>query len=111
MPESAEDALKREMREELHLEVEIDRLIWTLENFFVYRGEPHREIGLYFLMNLPQDSELYNADSVVQTEDELGTKLRHIWQPLDSLKKLDIKPTFLYDVLPAIPDVPNYIVH
>jgi 8-oxo-dGTP pyrophosphatase MutT (NUDIX family) len=85
MPESAEDALRREMREELHL------------------GGRNRPVA--------QDSELYKSDSVVQTEYELGTKLRHIWQPLNSLKRLDIKPTFLYDVLPAIPNVPNYIVH
>ena len=111
MPESAADALRREMREELHLEIEVERLLWTLENFFVYRSEPNREIGLYFLMNLPRDSDLYNADGVVQTEDERGMKPWNRWQSLDSLRELDIKPTFLYDVLPAMPDAPNYIVH
>ena len=111
MAESAEDALRREMREELHLEVEVERLLWTLENFFVYRTEPNREMGLYFLMNLPTDSDLYNTDSVAQTEDERGMKLWHRWQPLESLRELDIKPTFLYDVLPALPDAPSYIVH
>ena len=111
MPESAEDALKREMREELHVKIEVERLLWTLENFFVYRSEPNREIGLYFLMSLPQNSDLYNADGVAQAEDERGMKLWNRWQPLDSLRELDIKPAFLYDVLPAIPNVPNYIVH
>ncbi|MCH8309897.1 MAG: NUDIX hydrolase [Chloroflexi bacterium] len=111
MPESAEDALKREMREELHVKIEVERLLWTLENFFVYRSEPNREIGLYFLMSLPQNSDLCNADGVAQAEDERGMKLWNRWQSLDSLRELDIKPAFLYDVLPAIPNVPNYIVH
>ena len=84
------------MREELRLEVEVEGLLWDLENF---------------LMNLLAGSDLYNAKGVIQTQDELGTKLRHRWQPLDSLRGLDIKPTFLYDVLPELPDVPNYIVH
>ena len=111
MPESAQDAPKREMREELKMELEIERLLWTQENFFVYRSERNREIDLYFFMNLPKDSELHNADGILQTEDERGMKLWHRWQPLDSLRALDIKPTFLYDVFPAIPDGPNYIVH
>jgi len=111
MQESAEDALRREMREELKLEIEVERLLWTLEIFFVYRSESNREIGLYFLMKLPRDSDLYNSDGVVQTEDERGMKLWNRWQSLDSLRELDIKPAFLYDVLLAMPDVPNYIVH
>jgi 8-oxo-dGTP pyrophosphatase MutT (NUDIX family) len=111
MLESAEDALRREMREELRLEVEVEGLLWELENFFVYRTVPNREMGLYFLMNVPSGSDLYNAKGVIQTQDELGTKLRHRWQLLDSLRDLDIKPTFLYDVLPELPGVPNYIVH
>ena len=111
MLESAEDALRREMREELRLEVEVEGLLWELENFFVYRTVPNREMGLYFLMNVPSGSDLYNAKGVIQTQDELGTKLRHRWQPLDSSRDLDIKPKSLYGVLPELPDVPNYIVH
>ena len=111
MLESAEDALRREMREELRLEVEVEGLFWDLENFFVYRTVSNSEMGLYFLMNVPSGSDLYNAKGVIQTQDELGTKLRHRWQPLDSLRDLDIKPKSLYGVLPELPDVPNYIVH
>ena len=99
------------MREELRLEVEVEGLLWNLENFFVYRAVPNREMGLYCLMSLPAGSDLSNAKGVIQTQDELGTKLWHRWQPLDSLRDLDIKPKFRYDVLPELPDVPNYIVH
>ncbi|HCH09123.1 MAG TPA: hypothetical protein DEW32_07995, partial [Dehalococcoidia bacterium] len=76
-------------------------------NFFVYRTVSNSEMGLYFLMNLPSGSDLYNAKGVIQTQDELGTKLRHRWQPLDSSRDLDIKPKSLYGVLPELPDVPN----
>lgn len=34
--EAAEQTLLREMREELDVEVEIVRLLWLVENFFVY---------------------------------------------------------------------------
>lgn len=111
MAESAEDALRREMREELKADVEIEALLWTLENFFVYRSAPNREIGLYFLMNLAPDSELYDADGVVKTRDEMGRQLWHRWQSLDALDELPMKPTFLHDVLPRVHDAPNYIVH
>ena len=56
------------MREELRLEVEVEGLLWELENFFVYRTVPNSEMGLYFLMNLPSGSDLYNAKGVIQTK-------------------------------------------
>tara|TARA_B100001167_G_scaffold150075_1_gene97617 strand:+ start:275 stop:424 length:150 start_codon:yes stop_codon:yes gene_type:complete len=49
--------------------------LWGLENFFVYRTVPNREMGLYFLMNLPAGCDLYNAKGVIQAQDELDTKL------------------------------------
>ena len=36
--ELADAAMKREMREETGLEVDIDRLVWVVENFFTFDG-------------------------------------------------------------------------
>ncbi|MFD4707452.1 NUDIX domain-containing protein [Gottfriedia sp. NPDC058432] len=39
-------SLKREFIEELGIEVEIDRMMWTVENFFSYKGNDIHEVGL-----------------------------------------------------------------
>src|SRR5262245_3617383 len=51
--EPATETLKREMREELGVEVEVVRLLWFVENFFTYEEMRYHEIALYFLMRLP----------------------------------------------------------
>ena len=48
--ERSSDALRREMIEELGAEVEVDRLLWVVENFFEYNAMKGHEIGFYFLM-------------------------------------------------------------
>src|SRR5215471_3192799 len=52
--ETADQTLRREMREELGLEVEVVRLLWFVENFFTYAGKRNHEISMYFLMRLPE---------------------------------------------------------
>src|SRR5262245_16615293 len=55
--ETAEQTLKREMREEIGAEVEVVRLLWFVENFFTYQDKRYHEIGLYFLMRFPTGSK------------------------------------------------------
>ena len=66
--EPAEETLKREMREELGIEVMIIRLLWVVENFYTghdfHTGNEMscHELGLYFLVELPGDSRLTEMD-------------------------------------------------
>lgn len=58
--ESAEEAVKREVFEELNLNLEIDRLGFVQENFFYADayGKPNQlfyEIDFFFYMKLPED--------------------------------------------------------
>ena len=62
--ETAENALYRELQEELNLTVTASRAIFHVENFFTYGGEAFHEIGLFFhldgsaLPGLPEDGEI-----------------------------------------------------
>ena len=51
--ESSADALVREMREEMGVEVEPRRLLWVLERFFV-SSRRHHSIQFYYLMQVPE---------------------------------------------------------
>ena len=113
--ETAEHALVREMKEEINVEVSVGRLLWVVENFFEYDDNPYHELGLYFLMTLPEDSGLYETETFEGKEDYLpglGRNLKLIfeWQPLTILNEVTVVPEFLQTALHSIPTTPQHIV-
>lgn len=109
--ESAAAALVREIAEELHVEAEVERLLWVAENFFRYEGQLFHELGFYFLMALPEAwIEAHFDDSVVGLEDS-GVRLTFRWFDLDALHALPLYPTFLAHGLQALPAGVQHLVH
>ncbi|HLV98966.1 MAG TPA: NUDIX hydrolase [Ktedonobacterales bacterium] len=120
MMESSEAAIKREMREELKLEsdVQVARLLWVVENLFHddTDGAPNHEIGFYYQVNFDDHPALYDTSkALVATEDTglyadqpMTFALR--WLPLDSLDDTLIYPTFLQKGLQNLPTSVQHIV-
>ncbi len=108
--ETAAETLRREMREEMNEDVEVERLVWIAENFFEFNGRAHHEIGCYFLMHLPPDSPLR-----LKTEPFYGQEgdLRIIfeWFPVKTLEQVYLFPTFLRTGLKDLPTSTTHIVH
>lgn len=46
--ERAAHTVVREMREEVGSEIQVGKMLWSVENFFRDGERPHHEIGLYF---------------------------------------------------------------
>jgi ADP-ribose pyrophosphatase YjhB (NUDIX family) len=108
--ESSRDALIREMREELEVDVHVERLVWVVENFFEHRGKSYHELALYFLMSFPPDSHLYERSEAFLGNEE-GLKLIFKWHPLDELAEMRLYPAFLQERLHSIPQITEHIVH
>ena len=110
--EPAEATLRREMREELGVEVAVERLLWVVENFFEHAGKSYHELALYFLMGFPHNPELLRAEEPFFGQEEgLGLTLIFQWHPLASLDAIVLYPTFLHEGLRALPAVPVHVVH
>jgi len=111
MGETAEYALRREMREELSSEVEVLRLLWFVENFFEYEGLNYHEIALYFLIRFPADSK-HIAARTFDSRDG-NTTLHFQWFPLEeeTLSRLPLVPSFLASGLRHIPTSVTHVVH
>lgn len=107
--ETAEDTLIREMKEELDEEIQVERLIWIVENFFTESDKSYHEIGLYFLMNFPAQSQIYRKNSFKRYEGK--SVLRFKWHPLNTLEQLEIYPGFLKKSLKSIPEKIEHIVY
>lgn len=110
--EPAEQTLKREMREEIGVEVEVVRLLWFVENFFAYEGRQYHEIALYFLMRLPDACEYLGHAGSFQGEEE-GVKLIFQWFPRhpEILSSLPLFPSFLRTAIEKLPESMQHVTH
>ncbi|MGM0972036.1 MAG: NUDIX hydrolase [Bacillota bacterium] len=97
--ESSIDALKREFKEELGIEVNIKRLIWVIENFFEYNGQKEKSTEFYYLIEFPLNPEIYNKANFEGFEKGANLKLNFKWQSLEEIDDLTIVPECLPGLL------------
>jgi ADP-ribose pyrophosphatase YjhB (NUDIX family) len=114
--EPAIEALKREMREELADEVEVERLLWVVENFFhdQKQDKQFHELGLYFLAHLPlHSSHLIENGSSSGFEMENKSEFIFQWFPQDAaeLRKIPIYPLFLKYGLANLPLETEHVIN
>ena len=79
--ETTEEALRREIREELELEITDLKLLGTIENIFILEGEKGHEIVYVYDGNFTETS-VYRQESLTACEDD-GEILTARWRPLD----------------------------
>lgn len=106
--EPSAESLRREMREEIQVDVTVERLVYVVENFFHYTDRRVHELGLYHAMHLPADSILRGVSEFEGYEGSLGLVFR--WFPLETLSDVRIYPTFLREGLRALPAHATHIV-
>lgn len=104
MGERAEDAVLREVREELGIEVRIVRPLWLSQSFFnedVVRVDYHK-LCLYFLVDASATDLLTRGDRF------RGPELRHVhdfeWLPFERLKDEYFYPLFLKTEIYRLPE-------
>ena len=103
MGERAEDAVLREVREELGIEARIVRPLWLSQSFFnedVAHVDYH-ELCLYFLLDISGTDLLSRGDRF------RGPELRHVhdfeWLPFERLKNEYFYPIFLKTEIYRLP--------
>lgn len=106
--ETAEQTIRREMFEELDTDVQVDRLLWVVENFFDYDGWSYHELALYFLIRFPPGSAPLAGEAFDRMD--AGVPLRFRWFPLrrEELVELPLLPAFLPQ---GLTDLPRSVVH
>jgi len=79
--EYGEEAVRREIMEELHTEIEDLSYLGMLENVFVFNATPGHEIVLVYDGAL-EDSGLYDR-AVIAVIEANGEEIRALWMNLD----------------------------
>ena len=106
--ERSEEALKREISEELNIEVNVKRMLWINENFFeeATLNERFHEICFFYLLELKDKELLENGDEFIVNED--GKIHTYYWKHVDELQDINVFPLFLKE---KITNLPLFIEH
>jgi ADP-ribose pyrophosphatase YjhB (NUDIX family) len=108
--EPLSDGIKREMREELGADAEIERLAFVAEIFFESAGVHNHSLEFYFLMRLPVNCPVNVEMSEFTTyTDEGGLPLVFKWFRTDDLPR--VLPLFLKEKLASISPQTEYLVN
>lgn len=103
--ETVEEAVLREIREELEINAKIVRPLWFNQGFFTedVSGEKFHEICVYFLMDISHTDLLSKGEKFVLHEG----KQRHTfeWLEFSRLKDEYFYPVFLKEKIFALPKV------
>lgn len=109
MLESSDYTIKREVKEELGEEVEINKTLWIVENFFEYEKKSYHEISTIYLVRLPKGSDIINKNKSFYGPE--GNRLSFKWFNIKEVNTLDIRPSFLVGKLNPLSGVLEHIIH
>lgn len=88
-------ALKREMKEELNLDIENAKLINVSENFFNYDNKNYHEIMFVYYAKL-ESCEFENKQDFKSIDND---KIIYHWYTREEIKKINCKPVAIYDLI------------
>lgn len=106
MLEDTENAILREIQEELGVTSEIDRLVSITESFFDMKDKTYHELGFNYLLRLPEKSQLLKMQGEFAGIE--GEKYRYKWIDKELLSQITFKPNYM---IPILQNMPQEIVH
>lgn len=106
--EEAAQALAREYREELGLEILRPRMLWSEECFWTWNGRLTHAIAFYFKIDVANADLLPPPGSFVPQRDNGGVVVG--WAPLSSLKEMILYPEFVKEAVYCMDEGPRHFV-
>lgn len=97
--ETTEEAVLREMREEVNIEFKIEKYLGIVENFFINKfSKKIHEVSFYYLTS--PINEIEDKDFMLMENDKgHDVKLSFKWIDLKEFDNYNIRPAFLKDIL------------
>ena len=88
--ETSEQAIIREYKEELNIEITVKSLAWIAENFFEFNGNQFHEFNFGFVIETEFYHELEKKVAYSQSK-----RIEFKWFKLDEINTMNIKPAFV----------------
>ncbi len=101
--ESADSAIKRELKEELGIDAKIIRPLWFVQSFFIEDEcrEKFHELCVYFLVDV-SDTDLINHESFEGPVTRTHEVFR--WLDIDTIKDRYLYPLFIKEKINSLPE-------
>ena len=111
MNELSEDAIVREVKEELNTKVKVNRLLWVNESFFQEEcsQENFHEICFYYLLDLMNDELIKKGDEFVLQDNE-DHNLTFFWKDIKEIENLYLYPLFIKQKVLKLPEIIEHVV-
>jgi len=105
--ETSEDALVREINEEMGIIISCERLIWVEENFWNWGRKKAHNISFYYSISLADSTGIVD-DFIKVSKDNINVQFQ--WVPIDELNKITVYPHFIKDEINNISgDVKHFV--
>ncbi|MFX1404773.1 MAG: NUDIX hydrolase [Promethearchaeota archaeon] len=119
--ETLQETVERELFEEANFEITVQRLLWVIENFFIFHAKKHHILEFYFLVTPREPTGIWEQHEFEGQEDFLDadnfwhlpegrTTLHFKWFDLTKLNEINFKPTILIELLKDLPTHPTHVV-
>lgn len=108
--ETAEEAIVRELKEELHIDVYSAKPIWMCQNYFTedVNHEKYHEICVYYLIDVSETTlDVHRSEFILYDGSK---KLMFEWLNFTDLKDAYFYPLFIKDKIFTIPETMEMIV-
>ena len=102
--ETAQQALIRELQEEIGIQAQIERPLWVTQAFFTESASQQKfhEIGFYFLVSCKENETLPTINNFIRWEN--GIEHRFEWVSFDELSDIDVQPEFIKNRIRSLPE-------
>ena len=108
--ETLENGLIREFKEETGVSIKVERLLWSEECFWEYKGKQAHNISFYFLIDESSGLEICDDGEFVSHKDNCDVLIG--WLPIEELKNVIIYPEFLKEEIYNVNgEIKHFISH
>lgn len=91
--ETLEAGLIRETMEEMGVQIECKKLLWSEECFWEWSGRQAHNISFYYLIELCAGYEIPDTGEFVSQKDNCNVVIG--WMPIEQIQNVTIYPEFL----------------
>lgn len=98
--ESSQEALVRELKEELYIDIAEYKPVWINECFFIDSGKSFHEVGMYYLVDIKNTGfNKYMSTFDIKEGNRINT---YEWLDIDALDNIAIYPLFIKKEIKSI---------